>query len=127
VRTTAYAIFPDGARVALEIADTDAARVRGLMFRGELAEDRGMLFTFDVPRRYGFWMKNVPIPLDIIWLDASGRIVWIVHRAAPCDREPCPMYVPNRPASSVLEVAAGVADRHGLVVGARIAFERVEA
>ena len=115
--TTAYVIFPDGFRVAAEVAATGAARARGLMFRDSLDERAGMVFPFDVPGHYPFWMKNVRIPLDILWLDAGGRVVWIVERAEPCTSEPCPMYVPGAEASYVVEVIGGFAAKHGVAVG----------
>ncbi len=115
-----YVIFGDGTRVDVEVAETDAARARGLMFRDALGECRGMLFAFDVPRPYAFWMKNVRMALDIIWLDAAGRIVWIVESAPPCAAEPCPTYVPGAEASFVLEVAAGFARRHAVTRGSEV-------
>jgi uncharacterized protein len=117
VPSRAYVIFRGATRVEADVADRDETRARGLMFRDALAEDQGMLFTFDVPQRYGFWMKNVRIPLDIIWIDERRRIVWIVERAPPCREEPCPMYTPRARASFVVEVAAGFVERHGIAVG----------
>jgi uncharacterized membrane protein (UPF0127 family) len=110
-------IFGDGTRVDVEIARTDEERERGLMFREALGEHEGMLFPFDVPRRYGFWMKDVRIALDIVWLDAAGRIVFIEANAQPCAGESCPMYWPEKKASFVLEVAGGFAERHGVALG----------
>ena len=120
----AYVIFADGWRVELEVADTEALRERGLMFRDGLADAEGMLFTFDVPRRYAFWMKNVRMPLDILWLDARGRIVSIVESAEPCVADPCPMYEPETPASMVLELAGGFVRRHGVRRGDVLAITR---
>lgn len=120
---TAYVIFADGWRVDVEVAATDEARARGLMFRDALREEEGMLFAFDVPRRYGFWMKNVRIPLDIIWLDARRRVVWIVEEAPPCAADPCPTYLPRVEASYVLEVAAGFVRRHGVAAGDVLVLE----
>jgi uncharacterized membrane protein (UPF0127 family) len=117
-------IFGDGTRVDVEVADSEAARARGLMFRERLAESEGMLFPFDLPRRYGFWMKNVRFPLDIIWLDANRRVVWIAQRAQPCSDDPCPMYVPDVAASYVVEVAGGFAQRHGVAVGDTVKIGR---
>jgi hypothetical protein len=119
---TAYAIFGDGTRVALEIAATDDARERGLMFRDRLDDGGGMLFTLDGPGRPAVWMKNVAIPLDIVWLDADRRVVWIVARAEPCPAEPCPIYEPGADACSVLELAAGFVDRHGVAIGDAVAL-----
>jgi uncharacterized membrane protein (UPF0127 family) len=62
-------------------------------------------------------MKNVRVPLDIIWLDEGGRVVWIVERAQPCTAEPCPMYLPQENASMVLEVVGGFAQQHRLGLG----------
>jgi uncharacterized membrane protein (UPF0127 family) len=123
VRGTAYVIFANGTRVAVEVAATDEARARGLMFRDTLADSDGMLFVFEVARPYGFWMKNVRIPLDIIWLDDAGRIVWIVEEAPPCTKEPCPIYVPDARASYVLEVAGGFARTHGVAAGEVVTIE----
>ena len=113
---TAYVIFGDGARVCAEVADTDDARARGLMFR-DASDDVAMLFVFDRPAPYAFWMKNVRVPLDIIWLDVERRIVGIVENAPPCTAEPCPMYQPGRNASFVVEVPGGFVRRHGIAVG----------
>jgi uncharacterized membrane protein (UPF0127 family) len=113
----AYVIFTDGTRIRVDVADTDAARARGLMFRPPLADDEGMLFVFDVPGRYGFWMKNVRGPLDIVWLDSTARVVWMVENAPPCDADPCPTYAPPREASFVLEVAGGAVRRRNVAVG----------
>ena len=67
----------------VEIADDEAERQRGLMERPPLADDRGMLFQFPDVRERGFWMRNTPSPLDIIYIDPRGRIVSIAKNAAP--------------------------------------------
>lgn len=113
----AMVTFPDGTRIEAEVADTDAARARGLMGREALADGCGMLFVFDPPGPCGFWMKSVRFPLDILWLDAAGRIVDLVMSAPPCPREPCPVYASRTPAAYVLEVTGGVAAAHGLRPG----------
>jgi uncharacterized membrane protein (UPF0127 family) len=108
------------------VADTDAARARGLMFRDTLRDDEGMLFVFGDSRRHPFWMRNVLIALDMIWVDDEGRIVWLVESAPPCVEEPCPIYTPQRPASSVIEVRAGFAKRHGIKAGDIVRFENTD-
>ena len=118
-------IFGDGTHLQVEVAETDRARARGLMFRDSLADGEGMLFRFAVPHRYEFWMKNVRIPLDIIWLDANHRIVWIEERAAPCPTDPCPMYRPATEASDVLEVVGGFVQRHGVALGDAVDITRL--
>lgn len=117
-------IFPDGTRLTADVADTHETRARGLMFRESLGESEGMLFVFDAPRRYAFWMKHVRIPLDILWLDAAGRVVWIVEGAPPCLADPCPTYAPGASASRVLETAAGFARRHGVALGDTVSISR---
>ena len=130
---TAYVIFGDGTSIRADVADTEDARARGLMHPPSpsaparlavLAEDAGMLFVFDRPGRYAFWMKNVPMPLDIIWLDAERRIVWIAENAPPCAAEPCPMYAPGREASFVVEVAGGFVSRHRIAIGDIVLIDR---
>jgi uncharacterized membrane protein (UPF0127 family) len=71
-------------------------------------------------------MKNTLIPLDMVFFDESGTVVDIIRNAQPCASDPCPQYIPKAPARTVLEVSAGVADRHGLAVGDQVVFNNVE-
>ncbi|WP_020611713.1 DUF192 domain-containing protein [Sediminispirochaeta bajacaliforniensis] len=71
----------------LEIADDQQERVKGLMFREKLSEDRGMIFVFEHDQLLGFWMKNTEIPLSIAYLDGSGTIVDILPMI-PHDLQP---------------------------------------
>lgn len=128
------AAFADGTVVSLEVADTEAERNRGLMFRATLGEGEGMIFVFARPGSYPFWMQNCRIPLDILWLDEAFRVVSIAESVPPCRLsgcEPpcasmaCPSYAPDRGTSAryVVEVAAGFASRHGVAKGQRVAVE----
>lgn len=128
------ATFADGAAVSLEIADTEAERNRGLMFREALGEQEGMLFVFARPGFYPFWMQNCRIALDILWLDDAFRVVSLAESVPPCRLagcEPpcgsnaCPSYAPERGTSAryVIEVAAGFAARHGVVQGQPVKVE----
>ena len=128
------ATFADGTAVALEIADTEAERNRGLMFREAIGEQEGMLFVFARPGFYPFWMQNCRIALDILWLDEAFRVVSMAESVPPCRLdgcEPpcgsnaCPSYAPERGTSAryVIEVAAGFAARHGVVTGQRVKVE----
>jgi uncharacterized membrane protein (UPF0127 family) len=119
------AVLDDGFVIRLELALTPDEITQGLMFRPSLATDRGMLFLFEVDRVPSFWMKNMMIPLDLLFLDGQGAIVDLVENAQPCAVEPCPQYIPSRAVSAVLEASAGTAARHGLAIGDRIAFKRV--
>lgn len=119
----ARVILPDKSPVIVEVASDDATREQGLMYRDHLADDRGMIFLFPQAGEYPFWMKNTLIPLDMIWMDADHRIVHIAHDVPPCKADPCPNYPPNTKASSVLELAAGVAAKHHLANGDVLRFE----
>lgn len=114
--------FPDGRSVTAELAVTEAERARGLMFREKIAFDQGMLFLMPGEDYHAFWMKNTLISLDILWLDKDRRIVHIEKNVPPCPGDPCPSYAPPRPASYVLELGAGGADRYGLKLFDRLDF-----
>lgn len=107
----------------VEIADDAAERARGLMFRESLGEGKGMLFVFDNVSKHSFWMKNTLIPLDIVWLDSQGKIVYISQNTPLCAANPCPSYTPEKPAKYVLEIAAGQAEKNTLQLGDRANIE----
>ena len=116
----ATAVLADGTAFTLEVAATEAARERGYMER-EVGPREGMLFVFDEAGRHSFWMKNCRVPLDILWLDASFRIVHLAAAQPPCPAEgDCPSIVPMRPAHYALEFASGTARAHGLKPGTRV-------
>lgn len=118
-------ILPDGEIILAELAVTPEEQARGLMYRSELPENRGMLFIGTRSQRRSFWMFRCLIPLDIIWLDGAHRIVEIVREAPPCgsaDASACPSYGGTANSVYVLELAAGQADEHGLGLGDRIEF-----
>jgi uncharacterized membrane protein (UPF0127 family) len=110
-------ILPDKTRVSAEVAATEAEREQGLMNRRALNRDAGMLFIFDKPGPYEFWMKNTLIPLDMLWLDKTGKVVSLTADVPPCKADPCPTYPPSAIADYVLELEAGYAKSHGLKVG----------
>jgi len=81
--------------IEVEIADNAYTQTRGLMDRASLAAGHGMLFIFAQPGEHHFWMKRTRIPLDMIWMDAQWRVVWVVRAVPPCvDGEECPSYGP---------------------------------
>jgi len=114
--------FSTGATIQAEVADTEAKRRLGLMFRESLPQDRGMLFIFDQPDLYSFWMKNCRFPLDMIWLDQNKRIVSVTSNAPPCLSDPCPTYQPKGKALYVIEAVAGFANENGLLPGTEVKF-----
>jgi uncharacterized membrane protein (UPF0127 family) len=116
--------LPGGQVIRAEVMVQAADLMRGMMFRESLAPDRGMLFVHGKPGRYPYWMYQCLIPLDIIWMDASKRIVEISAETPPCkgDESSCPTYGGNHDAQYVLELAGGMAKKYGLQPGAVIAF-----
>ncbi len=117
----ATAVLPSGASFALEVAADDESRARGYMFRERVGPREGMLFWYPSSGRYGFWMKNCRVALDIVWLDGSWRVVHVVENATPCPPDgPCPSLVPPVEARYVLEFAAGTAASHGLRPGSTV-------
>ncbi len=114
--------LPNGKRILAEAARTETMMMRGMMFRDSLAEGRGMLFTHGEPGNFGYWMFQVRIPLDILWLDPQRRVVEIVENAQPCPAKPCLGYGGKEKALYVLELAAGSAKRHNLRVGDTLRF-----
>ena len=108
----------------VEIADDDAERAKGLMFRQELADDAGMLFDFGQERETAFWMQNTFIPLDMIFISAAGVVKTIHANARPMDTTSIPSGAPVR---FVLEIPGGRAEEIGLAVGDRLENDRVEA
>ena len=112
-----------GQRYVVEIADDDAERERGLMFRDEMAADRGMLFVHDREQPLSYWMKNTRIPLDILYFDDSATLVSQQRDVPPCSLgDRCPPYPSAAPARFVLELNAGQAARLGLTDGAVLRF-----
>lgn len=101
-------------RFTVEVAVTAPERSRGLMFREEMAADHGMLFIFEQEGDRYFWMKNTPLPLDIIYIDAAGGIVSIAADTTPFSEQTIPSEAPAR---YVLELNAGTAAQRGIKVG----------
>jgi uncharacterized membrane protein (UPF0127 family) len=109
-------------QVRVEIADTPELRARGLMFREELPEGTGMLFVFPAETSGSFWMKNTPIPLDLIFIK-DEEIVDLIENAVPYDET---LLTPDAPYTLVLEVPGGYAARHEVRVGDRVEWRKAE-
>ena len=117
--------FPDGAVILAEHMRTQQEVMRGMMFRDALKPDRGMLFSHGGPGKYPYWMYQVKIPLDIVWVNGGRRIVEISAQTPPCPLGPaskCPNYGGNSEALFVVELAGGVAAKHGLKLGDMLVF-----
>lgn len=109
---------------AVEVMRTPEERAKGLMYRRELPEGRGMLFDFSPEQNVSMWMKNTYISLDMIFIRADGRIVRIAEKTTPESEAIIPAGAPVR---GVLEVIAGTAKKYGIAPGDKVAhplFER---
>ncbi len=105
---------PPLASFTVEIADAPAERAQGLMGRQSMPEDHGMLFAYPAPRPVAFWMQNTPLPLDMLFIDETGRVVSLHENAIPFDETPIPSGLPVR---YVLEINGGLAAKLGLRPG----------
>jgi uncharacterized membrane protein (UPF0127 family) len=101
----------------VEIADTPDERARGLMHRQELADDHGMLFVYPRSERIAMWMRNTPIPLDMLFIDRTGRVTQVHERAVPFSEA---TIASRRRVKYVLEVPGGTAERLGLEPGDQV-------
>jgi len=104
-------------RFSVEVARTGEEQARGLMYRTSLPEDGGMIFPMDPPRPAAFWMKNTPLPLDIIFIRADGTIARIAARTTPYSLD---LVESGEPVAAVLEIAGGKAAAAGIAEGDRV-------
>jgi uncharacterized protein len=104
---------------AVEVVDNEADREKGLMYRRELPEGRGMLFDFKREQDVSFWMQNTYIPLDMIFIRGDGQILRIAENAEPLSTRLIPS---GGPVLGVLEVIGGTARKLGIEPGDRVAF-----
>jgi len=101
-------------RFTAEIADDNSERSTGLMFREKMPTTHGMLFDFGETRRIQMWMRNTPLPLDMVFLDNSGTVVRVVERTTPFSDD---IIDSGAPVSHVLEINGGVARLIGIKPG----------
>ena len=102
----------------VELAKTPEEIRQGLMYREELEEGKGMLFVYEEPNIPSFWMKNMLIPIDMIFIGEDLEIKHIISDTPPCPQdEECPTYSPNVAVQYVLEVPAGYAKKYQIVEG----------
>ncbi|MHB1156320.1 MAG: DUF192 domain-containing protein [Phycisphaerales bacterium] len=120
---THQAVTLGGRTFKLELALDDAARTKGLKYRDHIADDGGMLFVFPQPRVLWFWMNNCKTDIDVIFLDASGRIVSIRKMTAPdpsIKPGDLPQYGSEYPAQFAIEVQGGLTDKLALKLGEKV-------
>ena len=104
-------------KFTVDVAATAAQRQLGLMFREEMAADRGMLFDFGEEKLISMWMKNTLISLDMLFVDKTGTILQIEHATIPMSLD---SISGNAPALSVIELNAGVTKELGIFEGDQV-------
>jgi uncharacterized membrane protein (UPF0127 family) len=104
---------------AVEIADTEVQRQKGLMYRKKLPEGQGMLFDFHREQEVAMWMQNTYIPLDMFFIQGDGRILRIAENTEPLSTRIIPSGGPVR---AVLEVIGGTARKFGIAAGDQVAY-----
>jgi uncharacterized membrane protein (UPF0127 family)/Tfp pilus assembly protein PilF len=121
----------NGFDVMADVAVTDEQRAKGLDIKNNLTENQGMLFVFEQPDRYGFWMKGMKFPIDIVWLDSNGTVTHIEHGLKPCppanSNLVCPIYFPEKESLYVLETVPGFSMKHNLRLGTHVSLELVKS
>ena len=116
--------LPDGQQIRAEVMIKNDEMARGMMYRDSLPKGRGMLFINTKSAPYRYWMHDVKIPLDIIFMDEARKIVEISADTPPCTSDPkeCPVYGGHHDEQFVLELGAGEARRLGLQTGQSLTF-----
>ncbi len=107
--------------ILVEIAENEYHQSKGLMFREDMSENEGMLFTYEDELQRFFWMKNTTVPLDIIFVDATFQIIKIHKNTLPLSEN---VYPSGLPAKFAVEVRAGFSDRYQLETGNRVSWEK---
>ena len=107
-------------QINIAIASTSEARVRGLSGTKSLSKDSGMLFVFPNAGVYGFWMKDMEYPIDIVWIGADRRVSSVSPGVSP-DTFP-KIFYPSAPSQYVLELNSGGASDYGIATGTKLVF-----
>lgn len=104
-----------------EIVSTPKAMQLGMMYRPDIAEHQAMLFVYPKPQAMAFWMKNMQIPLDILFFNQAGSLQEIKANVPPCQTQSCPIYPAKQDDNQfVVEIRAGQAEKLGLQVGDKL-------
>lgn len=104
-------------RFTVELAATPGDRARGLMYRQNMQPDHGMLFDFQTEQPVAFWMKNTPLPLDMLFINGKGVVLQIAEDTEPYSEAPIPS---EQPVRAVLELNAGISRKLGITPGAKV-------
>ena len=122
---TMLVTLPDGTKITAEVMVHPMDMMRGMMYRDSIAPDRGMLFIHNGEGKYPYWMHNVKIPLDIVWMNKNHTVVEISRDTPPCTSaraSDCPNYGGHQMAAYVLELGGGQAKKHSVDEGDTISF-----
>lgn len=117
LRNDVTVIFPQG-EVNAQLVNTDSGRELGLSYRKTILDKEGMLFVFDEPGNYSFWMKNMNFPIDILWISSDKRIVYIEENVATSTYPKS--FTNNSKALYVLEIKAGTRKELGAFLGTEV-------
>jgi len=109
-----------GRTVHTQTALTNLQRQRGLSGRECIGSDQAMLFIFDKPGYYPFWMKDMKFPIDMVWLSAAKQVVTVVQAVSPSSYPES--FVSSQPAKYVIELASGQSQKLGFITGAQVSF-----
>ncbi len=123
---SAVATIPDGTQIQLEVAQTPQQQAMGLMYRPPLPDNRGMVFNFPSAQPVSFWMKNVPVALDMVFL-RKGVVQYVEASAPPCTKEPCPTYGPRTLIDQVIELRSGRAAELNLKKGDEVTIKTLKS
>ena len=113
-------VLPNGSEIFAEVAIEPDELTRGLMFREKLEPNEGMLFVHPATGHHSVWMRNMLMPLDVVWMSDTGVIVEIVTGATPCKSDECPSYGGTKLSAYTLELPAGSVKRNQLKTGDKI-------
>jgi hypothetical protein len=105
------------------IRDDSQEREKGLMNVPFLADGQGMFFIHERESVLSYWMKNMLIPIDIIFIDKNFQIIKIYHHVPVCTEDPCPSYWSDSKVKYGLEVPAGYCERIGIKVGDKVGYK----
>ena len=109
--------------IHVDLAKTPEQQAKGLSIKNTLNENEGMLFIFDTPKEYSFWMKDMKFPIDIIWIGSDNKIVHIEKNLPPCTFFLiCTSYSPHANSKYVLEVPSNYTAKNNIIIGDRVDF-----
>lgn len=109
-----------GKVVSVRVADTDASRIQGLSGTASLGANEGMLFVFDVPGRWGMWMKDMQYSLDMVWMNSDKKIVYLAQNVSPSTYPNT--FLPDTDSLYVLELSSGFVAANHVEVGQIVGF-----